>query len=116
MRGPFAGRDDAGDQVERDQPLGAGAVLVLGAVHREGDADAAEDHLRFFAAGAHGVLRLARQPLRIVLVVVAHTLHLDLALPTLRLALKLELAVARRASCGVHLVEFVHEANLQATG
>jgi hypothetical protein len=42
-------RDDARDQVERDQPLGAGAVFVLGAIDREGDAHAAEDHLGLFA-------------------------------------------------------------------
>jgi hypothetical protein len=39
------GRDDARDQVERNQALGARAVLVLVAIHRKGDAHAAEDHL-----------------------------------------------------------------------
>ena len=92
---PFVGRDDARNQVERDQPLGAGAVLVLRAVDREGDAHAAEDHLRFLAPGPHHLLRLARQPLRITAVVLAHALDLNLALPALRLALELELAAVR---------------------
>jgi hypothetical protein len=51
--GPLVGGNDARDEVERNEPLGAGAVLVLGAVHREGDADAAEDHFRLFAPRTH---------------------------------------------------------------
>src|SRR6218665_809469 len=42
---PLVGRDDAGDQVERDQAFAARAVLVLGAIDGEGDAHAPEDHL-----------------------------------------------------------------------
>ena len=47
---PLGRRDDARDQVERDQALGARAIGVLRAIDREGDADAAEDHLGFLAA------------------------------------------------------------------
>jgi hypothetical protein len=57
---PLGARDHARDQVERDQALGAGAVLVLGAVDGEGDADAAEDHLRFLAARRHHLGGCAR--------------------------------------------------------
>ena len=46
---PLVRRDDARDQVERDEPLRTRAVFVLGAIHREGDADPSEDHLCFFA-------------------------------------------------------------------
>lgn len=40
---PFGGGEDARQQVERDQPLRVAAL----AIDREGDADAAEDRLRF---------------------------------------------------------------------
>jgi len=60
--GPFIAGDDARDQVEGDQPLGAGAVFVFGAVDREGDADAAEDHLGFMATRRHLLGRAALQP------------------------------------------------------
>jgi hypothetical protein len=59
---PLVGRNDAGNQVKGDQALGAGTVFVFGAVHREGDADAAEDHFGLFAPGLHDVLGLLRQP------------------------------------------------------
>ena len=59
---PLVLGDDARDQVEGDQPLGARPVLVLCAVDGEGDADAAEDHLGFFAPRLHGGARLAVQP------------------------------------------------------
>jgi hypothetical protein len=58
MSTPLVLGNDARDQVERDQALGAGAVLVLGAVDREGDADAAEDHLGLFCGATHGLGRL----------------------------------------------------------
>jgi hypothetical protein len=112
--GPLARRDDAGNQVERDQALGARTVLVLGAIDREGDPHAAKDHLGFLTPAAHRLLGLAREPLRVVLVVVPHARDLDPALPTVRLALELELTGARQL--GIHLVELVHEANLQTTG
>ena len=70
--GPLVRRDHARDQVERDQALGAGAVLVLRAVDGEGDADAAEDHLGLFAARLHHVARLLRQPAVVAAVVLAH--------------------------------------------
>jgi hypothetical protein len=60
--GPFVAGDDAGDDVEGDQALGAGTVLVLGAVDREGDADPAEDHFRLVAAGGHQFTGLLLQP------------------------------------------------------
>ena len=106
--GPFVGRNDARNQVERDQPLGAGAFFVLGAIHREGDADPAKDHLRFFAALAHGVGGLTVQPFGVGLVVAAHALRLRLrlALATLRLVLPLDLAFSRQLL--PHLVKFEH--------
>ena len=68
---PFVGRDDARNQVEGDQALGAVAVLVLRAVDREGDADAAEDDFRFLAAGAHHLGRLLREPVVVATVMFA---------------------------------------------
>ena len=70
---PLVRRDHARDQVERDQPLGAGAVLVLGAVDGEGDADAAEDHLGLLAprrASPRG--GCSREPAVVAAVVLAH--------------------------------------------
>src|SRR6218665_1507501 len=55
---PLVGRDDAGDQVERDQAFAARAVLVLGAIDGEGDAHAPEDHLGLGPAGLHQLRRL----------------------------------------------------------
>ncbi len=71
---PLVGRDDARDQVERDQPLGAavGAAVVLGAVDRERDADAAKDHLGFLAPRPHHLRRLFLQPAVVAAVVLAH--------------------------------------------
>jgi len=82
---PLLARDHARDQVERDQALGAGAVLVLGAVDREGDADAAEDEFRFLALRLHHVGRLLGQPACVGLVVFSHG-----------------------AGGGVHFVEWLH--------
>jgi len=84
------GRDDAGDQVERNQPFVACAALVLGAVHGKGDAHAPEDHLGFGPAGLHHVRGLFAQPLRIALVVFPHV-------------------AAIKRQHGVHLVKFLHE-------
>ena len=55
---PFGGRDDARDEVEGDQPL----ERVLGAVDGEGDAEPAEDALRFLLLALQVVLRLAGKP------------------------------------------------------
>jgi hypothetical protein len=57
------------DQVEGDQALGARAVLVLGAVHGKGDADAAENHLGLGAARLHHGVGLLAQPALVALVV-----------------------------------------------
>ena len=53
--GPFPGRDDARDDVERDEPL----VALLAAVDVEGDAGAPEQRL--------GIGRLLQQPARVLL-------------------------------------------------
>ncbi len=74
---PLVTGDDARNQVEGDQPLGAGAVLVFGAVDGEGDADAAEDHLRLVATVAHQFLRLRLQPAFVGAVVVPHLAAAD---------------------------------------
>ncbi|OIQ74478.1 hypothetical protein GALL_438700 [mine drainage metagenome] len=66
--GPFMHRNDARNQVEGNQPLGAGLV----AVHREGDAHAPEDEFRLVALRLHGVRRLLLQPPRVLGVVRAH--------------------------------------------
>ena len=66
---PLVFRDDARNQVEGNQPLGSGAVLVLRAVHGEGDADAAKDHLGLGAAVPHQVVRLLAQPALVAAVV-----------------------------------------------
>ena len=68
---PLLARNDAGDEVKGDQALGAGAVFILGAVDREGDAHAAEDHFRFFAPVAHQVRGLGLQPALVGAVVLA---------------------------------------------
>ena len=104
---PLVGVDDPRHDVGRDQALGAGAVFVLGAVDREGDTHAAEDHLGLFAARAHRRLGLARQPARIRRIVRPHTLprhRLGLALP----ALGLRLAGPQGRQLLVHLVKFQH--------
>src|SRR6218665_1317282 len=69
---PLVGRDDAGDQVERDQAFAARAVLVLGATDAEVDAHAPENHLGLGPAGLHQIRRLLAQPLRIALVMLPH--------------------------------------------
>ena len=65
---PLGRGDDARDQVERDQALGAVGV----ARHREGDADAAEVQIRLQAARRHGLVRLAGKPLGKGVVMRAH--------------------------------------------
>ena len=58
QQGPFLGRHDPRDHVEGDQPL-----LGLGvAIDGEGDADPAEQQLRFLAAILQGVRRRLLQP------------------------------------------------------
>ena len=113
QNGPFVRRNDARDQVKGDQALGAGAVFVLGAVDREGDTHAAEDHLRLLAAGQHHRFGLARQPLGIGLVVGADVGVSPLTL-ALGLALSLCLALTGARQLGIHLVEFLHKGNLLA--
>ena len=58
---PFGGGNDARDHVERDQPLGAGAVVLV-AVDREGDTDAPEHQVGLGALVGHGLLGLRTQP------------------------------------------------------
>ncbi|MNW04714.1 hypothetical protein D3C71_2008450 [compost metagenome] len=84
------GRNDARNQVKRNQPLIARAALVLCAVNGEGNAHAPEDHLGFGPAGLHHIRGLFAQPLRIALVVFPH------------------IAAIKRQH-GVHLVKFLHE-------
>ena len=55
---PLGARNDAGDDVERDQPLGG----VLVAVDGEGDADAAKQKFRLLAAGRQQLRRRLLQP------------------------------------------------------
>ena len=88
--GPFVRRNDPGDQIKRDEPLVAGTAFVLGAIHRKGDANAPEDHLRLGPAGLHDIRGLFAQPLGIALVVIAHIA-----------------AIERQHR--VHLVKFLHE-------
>ncbi len=66
---PFLGRDDARDDVERDQPF-----LRLGvAIDREGDADPPEQQLGFLAPILQGVRRRVLQPEREFLVGLTET-------------------------------------------
>ena len=69
---PLRGRDDARDDVERNQALGAAALFVLFAVDSERDADATEDQVGFRALVAHRVLALLFQPALEFAVVLAH--------------------------------------------
>ena len=92
--GPFVGRNDAGNQVKRNQPLGARAVFVLFSVHRKGNSHAAKDHFCFFAPFGHHVTGLARQPGVIDFVMVANLLALSEKLV---------------GQLGVHLVKFPHK-------
>jgi hypothetical protein len=69
---PFAFGDDARDHVERNQPLGAGAVLVLGAVDGERDADSAEHQLGLVAPRLHRGRLLGVEPAAVGAVVQAH--------------------------------------------
>ena len=69
---PLVLGDDARDHVERDQPFGAGAVFILGAVDGEGDADAAEHHLGLFSARLHQSTLLFVEPLPVCAVVRSH--------------------------------------------
>ncbi len=55
---PFAARDDARDQIEGNQPLGAGQI----AVDREGDAHAAKQQVGFRALARDGLVALLDQP------------------------------------------------------
>ncbi len=67
--GPFPGRDDPRDHVERDQPL-----LRLGvAVDCEGDADPAKQQLGFLAAIFQGVRRGVLEPEREFLIGLTQT-------------------------------------------
>ena len=91
--GPLVRRDDARDQVKRDQPFRARAILVLLAIDSKGDAHAAKNHLGFLAPARHHVAGLACQPFVIDLVLVANLL-----------ALSKELV----GQLGIHLVELLH--------
>jgi len=69
---PLVRRDDARNQVKRDQALGARAVLVFFAINGEGDAHVAKDDLRLFATGLHDTRILRGQPAGIGFVVLAN--------------------------------------------
>ena len=92
--GPFMRRDDARDQVKRNQAFVPGTVFVFGTINRKRDADAPKDQFGFFAPLGHHVARLARQPFVIYFVV----------LPYLFAARE---KLVRHG--GVHLVELMHE-------
>ena len=66
---PFALGNDARDHVERNQPLGAGAVFVLGAVDGEGDADAAKHQFGLVATRLHRRGLLGVEPAAVFAVV-----------------------------------------------
>jgi hypothetical protein len=66
---PLVGRNDAGNQVKRDQALCACSVFVFGTVHRKRDAHAAEDHLGLGTPGLHHVFGLLGQPFGVLRVV-----------------------------------------------
>ena len=95
--GPFMGRDDAGNQVKRNQALGTGTALIFFTIHGKGDTDAAENHFRFLAPFGHHVAGLACQPLIIDFVVVTNLLTLGEKLV---------------GQFGVHLVKFLHKSSL----
>ena len=59
---PLGRRDDARDDIERDQPFRPVAVFVLLAVDRERDADAAEDEVGLGALVAHRLAALLGKP------------------------------------------------------
>ena len=90
---PLMSGDDAGDQVEGNQSLGPGALLVFLAVDGKGDAHSTEDHFRFFTSLGHHVARLPREPLVVNLVMV----------PNLRPVGKKLVRQTR-----VHLIKFLH--------
>ena len=94
---PFLRRNDARYQVKGNQALVAGSAAVFGAIHREGDADAAKNHLRFQPPRLHGRVALASQPFGIAFVVRPHV------------------AAAKRKHC-VHLIELRHSQALLNTG
>ena len=90
---PFVGRDDARNQVKRNQPLGARTVFVFFAVHSERDANAAENHLSLFTPVRHGLSALLGKPLAVGLVVFARVVRF--------------IQAAVRQGCR-HLVECIH--------
>ena len=92
--GPLVRGNDAGNQVKRNQPLGASARLVLFTIDGKGNAHASKDHFGLFAPFGHHVARLARQPGVVDFVVVSDLL-------TVREEL------IRQA--GVHLVKLLHK-------
>ena len=65
-------RDDARDQVERDQALGTVTIFVLVTIDGEGDPDPAKDDFSFFAAQAHALGVLLGKPAGVVDVVGAN--------------------------------------------
>ncbi len=71
-RCPLAGGEDAGNDVERDGPLGAAVGLVFFTVNGERDAHAPEDQISLGALVVHGAFGLARQPIRELLVMPPH--------------------------------------------
>ena len=70
--GPLMGRNDAGDQIERNQAFRTCAALVLVAIDGKGDTHAAKNDFRLGTARSQIFLRLFAQPLRIVPIVVSH--------------------------------------------
>ena len=57
---PLVGRNNARDQVKRNESLGTRARLVFVAVDRKGNADTSENHFGFFTARKHDLLTLTR--------------------------------------------------------
>ena len=68
---PFGCGNDAGDDVEGDQALGAGIV----AIHGKGDADAAEDQVGFGPFAGNRLRRLFGEPGGEVAVVLAYRIR-----------------------------------------
>ena len=70
---PLMRGNDPGNQVKRDQSLSSRAVFVFFTVHREGDTNAPENHLGFFAPRLHANQGLTGKPALVNLIVLAHS-------------------------------------------
>ena len=88
---PLMRGNDAGNQVKRNQTLGAGAVFILVTVDGKGDAYATKNDFGLFPTGLHGAVVLPGQPLGIGFV-----MGPDFA------------AVVAFGQAAVHFVKFTH--------